>query len=200
MLANSFNRTSNLLKLAQRGVHMIARPAQDSIGSEAPIPVFEAHMLKELQAAHAKNSGPMGFLREIGSENQNKLYGLIPFFWESLRTDKHYCLALNVYPQARQLEFTILHMVKGPQKVYLPIENCIPVTKYDYWGAHKRWSKQNTCLDLDMVYANRTTKEMFVFDKAGEWLDEGVYHECLDMEHTYNETNWYDEFSVHNFF
>ena len=50
-----------------------------------------------------------------------------------------------------------------------------------------------------MVYANRITKEMYVFDKDGEWHDEGVYHEALSMDKTYNETNWYDEFSVHNF-
>ena len=50
-----------------------------------------------------------------------------------------------------------------------------------------------------MVYANRITKEMYVFDKDGEWHDEGVYHDALTMDKTYNETNWYDEFSVHNF-
>ena len=48
-----------------------------------------------------------------------------------------------------------------------------------------------------MVYANRITKEMYVFDKDGEWHDEGVYHDALSMDKTYNETNWYDEFSVH---
>ena len=59
--------------------------------------------------------------------------------------------------------------------------------------------KQNNCLDLDMIYANYNTKEMFVFDKEGEWNDEGVYHEALGMDKAYNETNWYDEFSAHNF-
>jgi len=49
-----------------------------------------------------------------------------------------------------------------------------------------------------MIYANRITKEMYVFDKDGEWKDDGVYHEALSMEKTFNETNWYDEFSVHN--
>ena len=33
---------------------------------------------------------------------------------------------------------------------------------------------------------------MFLFDKRGEWHDEGVYHDALSMEKTYNETNWYD--------
>ena len=50
-----------------------------------------------------------------------------------------------------------------------------------------------------MIYANMNSKEMYVFDKEGQWHDEGVEHEALSMEKTYNETNWYDEFNVHNF-
>ena len=50
-----------------------------------------------------------------------------------------------------------------------------------------------------MIYANVATKEMYVFDKNGIWQDEGINHEALSMEKTYNETNWYDEFSANNF-
>lgn len=50
-----------------------------------------------------------------------------------------------------------------------------------------------------MIYANVNSKEMYVFDKDGEWHDEGIHHEALDMETTYNETKWYDEFNPHNF-
>ena len=50
-----------------------------------------------------------------------------------------------------------------------------------------------------MIYAHKITKEMYLFDKDGEWNDDGVYHEALSVEKTYNETDWYDEFSVHNF-
>ena len=50
-----------------------------------------------------------------------------------------------------------------------------------------------------MIYANSNTKEMYVFDKDGEWHDDGVYHDALNMDATYNETRWYDEFNPHNF-
>ena len=50
-----------------------------------------------------------------------------------------------------------------------------------------------------MIYANINSKEMYVFDKGGEWHDDGVYHDALNMENTYNETSWYDEFNPHNF-
>ena len=50
-----------------------------------------------------------------------------------------------------------------------------------------------------MIYANYVTKEMFVFDKEGSWSEEGINHSALSLEKTYNETNWYDEFSANNF-
>ena len=40
---------------------------------------------------------------------------------------------------------------------------------------------------------------MYLFDKGGEWKDEGVYHESLNMENTFSETNWYDEFNANSF-
>ena len=60
-------------------------------------------------------------------------------------------------------------------------------------------SKPHPNLDLEMIYASLATKEMFVFEKDGEWKDEGVYHDGLSLDKTYHERNWYDEFSPHNF-
>lgn len=82
----------------------------------------------------------------------------------------------------------------------MPISEMIPITKYDYWAASWLcWMKQNTILDLDMIYASQVSKEMFLFDKSGQWHDEGVYHKALGMEATYNETNWFDEFNPQSF-
>ena len=77
----------------------------------------------------------------------------------------------------------------------------IPITRYDYWCAAswRPFFKQHQCLDLDMIYANINSKEMYLFDKGGEWHDDGVYNDALNMENTYNETDWYDEFNPHNF-
>ena len=108
-------------------------------------------------------------------------------------------LRLELFPKSEFLRFHTLQL-GGVQEVYLPIKNLIPITKYDYWGA--QWLvffKQNPCLDLDMVYANQINKEMFVFDKEGEWKDEGVYHEALSMDKTFKETDWYDEFYTNSF-
>ena len=84
--------------------------------------------------------------------------------------------------------------------MFVPLKEVIPITPYDYWCA--QWNvffKQNNIIDLDMIYANHVTKEMYVFDKKGEWVDQGINHPELSMEKAYNETNWYDEFSPHSF-
>ena len=73
------------------------------------------------------------------------------------------------------------------------------MTKYDYWcKSHMFFLKQNPCLDLDMIYGNFNTKEMYVFDKDGTWVKEGVNHPNLSLESTFNEANWYDEFNPIN--
>ena len=112
---------------------------------------------------------------------------------------KRFVLRLELFPQAEYLKFYTLQL-GGIQQVYMPIKELVPITKYDYYAAQwKCFCKQNDTLDLDMIYANMNTKEMYVFDKQGEWKDEGVYHEALSMEKTFNETNWYDEFFVNQF-
>ena len=119
---------------------------------------------------------------------------------ESRFVDKNFVLRLELFPKADYLKFEVLKF-SGVETVYVPINQIIPITKYDYWCAAtwRPFFKQHQCLDFDMIYAHKTTKEMFLFDKYGEWNDDGVYHDALSMEKTYNETNWYDEFSPHNF-
>ena len=128
------------------------------------------------------------------------MYSLIPFLVESKFTPKNFVTRMQLYPEGKLLEFDILGF-NGLETIRLPIDSVIPVTRHDYWCAasYMPFFKQNQTFDLDMVYANRNTKEMFVFDKEGEWHDDGIYHEALSLEKTYNETNWYDEFSPDRF-
>ena len=133
------------------------------------------------------------------SDHKAKVFSMIPFLLESYVTSKNYVLRMELYPQSEYLSMEVLRF-NGVETVYVPIKQVIPITKYDYWCASWRmFMKQNQCLDLDMIYAHRATKEMFLFDKGGEWCDDGVYHEALSMDKTYNETDWYDEFNPHNF-
>ena len=102
---------------------------------------------------------------------------------------------MELFPKSQFLRFYSLKAT-GIEEKYVPVSQIIPVTRDDYWCAH--WMcqmKQNNILDLDMVYADKSTKEMFVFDKEGQWNDEGVYHEALNLENTYDEATWFDEFN-----
>ena len=156
--------------------------------------------LHDPRAAHmASNAG--SFAGSLGStEHKAKVYSLLPFLVEAAFTPKHFVLRMQLYPRAGLLQLDTLQFA-GVETLYFPIEQLIPITRQDYWcaAAWRPFFKQNTCLDLDMIYANVNTKEMYLFDKQGEWHDEGVYHDALSMDKTYNETNWYDEFNPHNF-
>ena len=133
------------------------------------------------------------------SPHKAKVFSLIPFFIESALHKKHFVLRLEVFQKAQMLKLETLTMF-GVHTQYMPVSEMIPITKYDYWASqNKLFFKQNQLLDLDMIYANRITKAMYLFDKDGEWVDEGVYSDALALEKTYNEAHWYDEFNVHNF-
>ena len=75
-------------------------------------------------------------------------------------------LKLELFPKAKYLRFHTLKLF-GVQQVYLPINEVIPITKYDYMCAHPAvfFFKQNTILDLDMIYASKSNKHMYIFDK-----------------------------------
>ena len=103
---------------------------------------------------------------------------------------------MEVYPESKKLRIFDLRL-GGVYEQWMPISEVIPVTKYDYHSSHSLYFfKPATFLDFDMVYANYISKAMLVFDKYGTWNDEGVYSEALNLENTYNETLWYDEFNV----
>ena len=125
-----------------------------------------------------------------------KLYSLMPFFLESKFTSKSYVTRMQLYPQGKIISFDVLNWDRMAT-IRMPIDHLIPITRHDYWCAHgyMPFFKQHNEFDLEMIYANRNSKHMFVFDKTGEWNDEGVYHDALSMENTFNETNWYDEFN-----
>ena len=49
-------------------------------------------------------------------------------------TPKRFILRLEVFPEAKYLRFHSLTLGEV-QQVYVPIDEVIPITKYDYWSA-----------------------------------------------------------------
>jgi len=182
-----------LLTGACRNFHVMVKSARLSVANEEPVPLFEAEDYEQIKALGDDNDFTANML---GSQSRSKMFSLIPFFMESRFTTKHLVSKASLYPQAELIGFEVLTM-DGLKTQYMPINHLIPITKYDYWAASWRyWTKQNTILDLDMIYACRNSKDMYVFEKKGKWHDAGVQHEALSMEKTYNEAHWYDGFYV----
>ena len=97
------------------------------------------------------------------------------------------------------LKFKVLTL-GGVRTQYVPVSQLMPINRHDYWCAQRKFFhfKQNPIIDLEMLYADRSTKAIYCFDKYGEWHDEGVEHESLSLEKTYNELAWFDEFNPQN--
>ena len=179
----------------------MARPLNQVLVGDEPLTVYTAKQYEELKNIRWWTYHHLTYQSNVvvSKEIQSKHMSLVPFFFESGFTHKFFVIKMSLDPKAGYLHYETLGW-NGVQSVYVPVANVIPVTKYDYWAVSRHvWFKQHQCLDLDMIYANRVTKEMFLFEKDGTWHDEGVAHEALSVEKTYNETNWYDEFNVHNF-
>ena len=90
----------------------------------------------------------------MASPHKAKFFSLIPFQIESKFTAKSFVLKLELFPKSNFLCFHTLTL-NGVQQHFVPVSEVIPITKYDYWAAS--WycfMKQNTTLDLDMIYAN----------------------------------------------
>ena len=88
----------------------------------------------------------------------------IMFFWEQRRTRKHLVKEMTLLPESGHLHMRTIR-AGGLRDVFVEVDKLIPITKYDYWNAHKQWFKQGSDFDFCMIYANRTTKEIYVFEK-----------------------------------
>ena len=184
-----------------RSYHSVSRSGVEATAKELPVMVYDSPEFQSFSSASSNSSGNVSSWdsQVMASPHRSKFFSLLPFQIESKLTAKSYVLRMEVFPDSK---FLRLHTLKlnGVQQVYLPIAEVVPITKYDYWAASwQLWMKQHNCLDLDMIYASQTTKEMFLFDKGGKWHDEGVYSKALNMDSTYNETNWFDEFNPQSF-
>ena len=194
MMQRQLARPNVMLQGVCRTFHVMTRSARLTAANETPVPIYSSPDFEQLKALGTDSNFGSNMLR---SNHKRKVFSLVPFFVEAAFTSKHFVSRMQLYPQAGLIGIDILTM-DGIQTQFLPINQMIPVTKYDYWAASWRfWTKQNTILDLDMIYANRVSKEMYVFEKTGQWHDEGVNHEALSMEKTFNEAHWYDGFNVH---
>ena len=141
----------------RRSFHTIARPAASAIAAEEPVLVYESkeaarkfdNYLSNLNVCcciiiELKEATQEGWDRQLSvSPHKAKVYSLIPFLCEAALTQKHFVLKMELFPNASLLKLQVLRW-EGVKDVYVPIDQVIPITKYDYWGASwKLWFKQH---------------------------------------------------------
>ena len=120
-------------------MHTIASPASSVINGEIPVTVYQGSEYAELKKA----TGYEWDSEMLRSKHKAKVFSLIPFFVESAFTRKNFVLKMELFPKAEILQIDVLRM-NGVQSLYVPVNNIIPITKYDYWGASwKFWCKQH---------------------------------------------------------
>lgn len=75
----------------------------------------------------------------------------------------------------------------------------VPLAPSDYRTRHLVLrSRPPVFADIDMLYGNRKIIDMYVFDKQGTWVKEGVDHPALKLENSYKEQNWFDHLNWNN--
>ena len=153
------------------------------------VPVFESKDFSKL-AALTNN-----FITEASTAMGTKYYQFVPFYLESrLSTvNKSFVVKMDLLPEREKVVITSLQLGSLYQ-AEVDLKKLIPVTVEEYENAHflGKMFDPAEFLDLEMIYLNQATQEFFVFDKEGEWKDEGVNHPLLSMEARFNEHQWMD--------
>jgi hypothetical protein len=153
------------------------------------VPVYESKEYAKL----AEISG--NFILEASKALGTKFYQFIPFYLESRTTTitKTFVLKLDLLPELSKLRVTSLQLGSLHQSE-VDLKNLIPTTAEEYENAHLMGKMLHPAefLDLEMVYLNSVEQEFLVFDKEGEWKEEGVSHPLLSMEKRFNEHQWMD--------
>jgi len=153
------------------------------------IPVYEAKEFSHLSAVEKD------FLKQAPLTLKDKYYQFLPFYLESKLTtvNKRFILKMELYAETEQMQITCLELGKLFTKT-IPLENIVPVTPEEFEVAHTlgKMIQPPEFVDLEMVYLNKPEQEFLVFDKTGEWKEEGVNHEALSMEKRFAEHKWLD--------
>ena len=192
MAKNSY--MTSIFSLNSRKIHTIGVSNETLEGAER-VSVYSS---KEYEGF--KSISQSKWYSQVARSNyKTKYLELMPFFVEARWRTKCFVLKMDLLPDHDYLR--IRHLaISGIYTKYLPLKYIVPITKNDYAClTNKLFFKQSPILDLDMIYGHFGTREMYLFDKHGEWHEEGLEHDRLSLENTYNETNWYDEFTPDTF-
>lgn len=130
-----------------------------------------------------------------------KYFALLPFFFEdsySTQSKKKFILEMNLLPEVNYLHFLCV-LPSGLHEFVENLNDIVPLPAEDYRIRQQVLrSRPADFIDMDMIYGNRKTLNMLLFDKQGCWSKEGVNHKLLNIENSMNEGSWFDHIKVDN--
>lgn len=79
----------------------------------------------------------------------------------------------------------------------LDLKNMVPWTYTDLLASSKiPGARLPFLVDPDMIYMNLFLREIYLFEKDGEWNEETVKHPQLSLEKLYDEKKWHDRYRI----
>jgi len=169
--------------------------------------VYSAPEIEEINSHYSKtNEGKLqlisdhariwkSFIQSSNSDIVKKYYALIPTFFENkfaFNRDVRFILQMSLIPENKTLGFKCLE-ASGVVEFEEKLEDVVPITAHDF-VIKKRILRGYLpdFVDGDMLYSNHKSLTTFCFDKQGTWHKDGVNHELLNLENSFNEKKWFD--------
>ena len=98
--------------------------------------------------------------------------------------------------KGESLRFTCL-TPGGVLTKHVSLSNLVPVIFDDFRHANRRkMFEMPEFLDHEMIYYSLFDETYYVFDKEGQWHEEGVNHPLLDINKRFDERKFYDTLRI----
>ena len=104
---------------------------------------------------------------------------------------------MDLLPDSKAVEFTSLTS-SGVVKKIVPLSQIRPILWDDFSYSNKNaHTFPDRNLDLEMIYENIESNEVYLFEFNGEWKDEGVNNEAFSLENNFNERVYFNRETHH---
>jgi len=179
---------------SQRNYYKLLKP--NNVSGDA-IPLYSANRYNPLDNVKDTSS----FVSAVFNNKSihERYLKLVPFFLENVSGihKKHFVYKAGLVENAESLRLSCFTH-SGVITKHASLSNIIPVIFDDFQHANRRkMLEMPLFLDHEMIYYNLLEEEFYVFDKEGEWHQEGVNHPLLDLTQRFDERKFYDTFRIY---
>lgn len=103
---------------------------------------------------------------------------------------------MSFCPQTDSLILKVLRS-SGIYQRNLDLHNVVPWTYSDLLASSALVGlKLPFLVDPEMIYFSPLLREVYLFEKSGQWNHENIKHPKLSVENLYDEKKWHDKYRV----